>query len=410
VHTTATLVVFLLSYLLIAGTRIPGHKIDRPAGAVLGAVAMVWLGTLSPTEVYRDAVNWDTLVLLLGMMVISAYMMEAAMFRTASWLTVTRLHTPRRLLVGIVFVSGALSAFLVNDAVCLMFTPIVVAAVEDAKLPPLPYLLAVCMGSNAGSAATLTGNPQNMIVGTLSHIPYARFAAACAPAALLALCATAALLVWMFRRELPDRSLHEEHLHPPPLDRRLALKCLIALAAVVTGFFAGFNLGWTAMAGAAFLVVAEHRHVPRHVFQKVDWVLLLFFAGLFVIVHAVNKEGIAGAIHDRIGAAVGDPISWSLVTTLMSQVVSNVPFVLLAGAWMDRFKDPEFMWLVTALASTLAGNLTLVGSVANLIVFESAGRHGHVGFFQYLRYGAPVTAVTLALGLGWLFLFRSVGL
>jgi Na+/H+ antiporter NhaD/arsenite permease-like protein len=410
---STALVVFILSYIVIAGTRIPLLRLDRPAGAMLGAVGMVLLGVVSPEEAARDGINHDTLLLLLGMMIVSAYMVEARMFRYASWLTLTRVHTPRRLLVALVLVSGVVSAVLVNDTVCLMFTPLVVELARGARLKPLPLLLALAFGSNAGSVATPTGNPQNMIIGTLSGISYARFTGALALPALASLLLVSAALVIMFRRDLPDAPIDAAGLTRPDLNPRLAALCLATLAGVVAAFFAGKNLAWTAMTGAALLVLTARR-APRVVFERVDWVLLLFFGALFIIVYGVGKAGVAEAMFAALKPALGDgALSQSLVfgafTAAASQVVSNVPFVLLASHWIPAMADPVFLWLSTALFSTLAGNLTIVGSVANMIVLEGARGEVEVGFVEFLRYGAVVTALTLVGGFGVLWLERALG-
>lgn len=409
---SSALAVFLLSYVVIAGTRLPFVKLDRPAGALLGAVGMVALGVVPPDEAARDAVNHDTILLLLGMMIISAYMVEAQMFRYASWLTLTRIESPRLLLVALVFVSGLLSALLVNDTVCLMFTPLVVQMTRDANLRPLPYLLALAFGANAGSVATPTGNPQNMIIGTLSGIGYADFTLALLLPALVSLALVALLLSFAFRRVLPVRR-GDIDLPRPDLQSGLAGACTVTLVAVVVAFFSGAPMAWTALAGAAFLVLVAGRS-PRGVFERVDWVLLLFFAGLFVIVHGVGKSGLAEAMFAYLRPVLGQTLeSQALVfgafTVLASQVVSNVPFVLLAAQWMDGFTDPTFLWLSTALFATLAGNLTLVGSVANLIVVEGARGHERVGFVEFFRYGAVITLATLVGGFAVLWLERWVG-
>src|SRR5207237_3744595 len=171
----AALIIFLPTCLVPAGAELPVLKLDRPGGAVAGAVAMVGFGVLTPEQVYRDAINWDTLVLLLGMMILTSLMARAGIFRWVSWAALERAHGPRTLLLAIVAVAGGLSALLVNDTICLMCTPIVLALVDEARLPPLPYLLALAFASNAGSVATLTGNPQNMLIGTLSGIGYVGF-------------------------------------------------------------------------------------------------------------------------------------------------------------------------------------------------------------------------------------------
>ena len=396
------LAIFAFTYLVILGQKIPYLHLDRPSGAAVGAVAMVVLGIVTPEEVYREAINWETIVLLLGMMILSAYLAAAGFFRRASWLAIHAAKTPRRLLAGVTLVCAGLSALLVNDTVCLMVTPLVLQVVDDADLPPLPYLLAVAFGANAGSAATPTGNPQNMIVATLSGISYAEFTASLAPAAIVATLAVLGVLLWLFRGALDARPLAPAQIDAPPVDRALLVKALVALAGVVTGFFAGADLAWTAMAGAAFLLLVGGS-APRVVLERVDGILLLFFAGLFVVVYAVGKTGAADAIFAGIAPfATGGPWKEAAVlgtaTVILSNVFSNVPFVLLAAHWIPGFRDPTLAWKVLALTSTLAGNLTIVGSVANVIVLELAGRHGRVSFGRFLRYGLPVTALGTVAG------------
>lgn len=409
---TAALLVFGLTYLAVAAGRVPFLSLDRPAAALLGAVLMVAVGVLRPGEA-GAAVNGDTLGLLLGTMILAAYLTEAGFFRWASFKVVTSVSTPRTLLWSVVLAAGGLSAFLVNDTVCLMMTPLVLRIVDDAELPPIPYLLALAFGSNAGSVATLTGNPQNMIVGTLSGISYARFAAVLAAPALASLLIVAALLHLLFRRELPHRRLASACIGRPEVDRRLLAKSLGATALVIGGFAAGLPLAWTALAGAALCTAVSGR-APREALMRVDWPLLLFFGGLFVVVAGVGQSGAADRMHDGIAPLIGQgavrqAIVFSAFSVVASQLVSNVPFVLLAGHWIPRMAEPTLLWLATALAATLAGNLTVVGSVANLIVLELAGERGRIGFWRFLRYGAVVTASTLVASIAVLLVERSLG-
>jgi Na+/H+ antiporter NhaD/arsenite permease-like protein len=410
---TIAVLVFVVTYLAVAAGRFPFLSVDRPAAALLGAVLMVAGRVLTPSEA-GAAVNGQTLGLLLGMMIVTAYLAEAGFFRWASHAVIHAVGTPRTLLWALVFTAGGLSALLVNDTVCLMITPLVVRIVDDAELPPIPYLLAVAFGSNAGSVATLTGNPQNVIVGTLSGISYARFTAALALPALVSLVLVAALLHGIFRRHLPRRRLVTAALAPPEVDRPLLAKALSALAVAVGGFLLGFDLAWTSLlAGALCMAIAGR--APREALQKVDWPLLVFFAGLFVVVGGVNRAGVAEWLYERLAPALGqDPVRQVLVfsgfSVAASQVVSNVPFVILAGQWIPRLADPRLLWLATALAATLAGNLTVVGSVANIIVLELAGSRGRIGFWRFFRIGAVVTSVTLVAALGILLAERAVGL
>ena len=406
----SAVVVFALTYLILIGQKLPFLHLDRPSGAATGAVLMVALGVVTPAEAYREAVDHSTLVLLLGMMIISGYLGEAGFFRWASHRVIRSAGTPRRLLVGLTLVCAGLSALVVNDTVCLMVTPLVIRVIDDAKLPPLPFLLAVAFGANAGSAATPTGNPQNMIVATLSGIPYREFVGSLFPAALVATAVVLGLLLLLFRRELGAGPLRAVPVKPPPVDRVLLAKGLVALCGVTVGFFAGPDLAFTALAGGAFLILVSGRP-PRKVLLGVDWLLLLFFAGLFVVVYGVGKSGLPEQAFAAVAPfATGGPLREASVlaasSVLASNLFSNVPFVMLAARFVPAFEDPVLAWKVLALSSTLAGNLTLVGSVANLIVFEAAGERGRVPFFRFLSYGLPITAVSCAAGVAVLLLLR----
>jgi Na+/H+ antiporter NhaD/arsenite permease-like protein len=412
-HVVAAVAVFSLTYLAVAAGRFPFLSVDRPAAALLGAVMMVAAGVLTPAEA-GAAVNGDTLGLLLGMMILSSYLAEARFFRWTSFRILQAVRTPRSLLWAVVLSAGALSALLVNDTVCVMVTPIVLRVVDDAELPPLPYLLALTFGSNAGSVATLTGNPQNMIVGTLSGISYARFAAALALPALASLFVVALVLTIIFRKELPRRVLARPRVEPPALDRPLLVRALGATTLAVAGFLMGLPLAWTALFAAALCMAIAGR-APREALGRVDWPLLVFFGGLFVVVAGVGRSGLAAWMYDLIAPAIGDGAPRQAVVfggfaVVASQIVSNVPFVLLAGEWIPRLAEPRLLWLATALAATLAGNLTIVGSVANLIVLEIAGSRAGIGFWRFFRIGAIVTAATLATGFALLFAERALGL
>ena len=406
----AALIIFVATYLFLAGAELPFLKLDRPGGAVAGAVAMVALGVLTPAQVYREAISWDTLVLLLGMMVITSVMARAGIFRWIAWVALRRAHGPRALLAVLVLVAGTLSALLVNDTVCVMCTPLVVALVEAAALPALPYLLGLAFSSNAGSVATLTGNPQNMLIGTLSGISYARFSKALLLPALLSLAAVLAVLLIAFRRELSWKRISVD-VPAPPLDRKLALLCTAGLAFVLAGFLLGYNLAWTAMTGAA-LLLALSRQPPKEMFAQVDGTLLLFFAGLFVVTHGVAQAGIAERIHSALAPALGSDatqqtVRFGVFTVAACQIVSNVPFVLLAAQWVRKVADPHLGWLSLALVSTLAGNLTPVASVANLIVLELAGDKGKIPFLRFLWLGALCTFIPLAVGVACLLVERG---
>jgi Na+/H+ antiporter NhaD/arsenite permease-like protein len=408
-----TLIVFALTYVVISGQRIPGLHLDRPSAALCGAVMMVLVGTLSLADAYA-AISLDTLSLLLGMMIIAAFLAEAAFFRTIAYRAAMHAGTPRTLLIIVVVAAGLSSTMLVNDTVCLMMTPIVLTVVRELKLPALPYLLAVATASNLGGVMTLTGNPQNMIIATAGKLSFARYALRMAPVALGGLAIDAALLVRLFRAELPSTPLPRPNLTPPPLDRWLVGKTLAILAFVLGGFLTGHSLPGMALAGAALLTLVA-REAPRPVFARVDWSILLFFAGLFVVIQGAARTGILERMFGGVAPFLGvsaerQVITFGIFSVLASNLFSNVPYVLIARHFVPRLAQPEYQWTGLAMTSTLAGNLTIVGSVANLIVLELAGPDGHIGFFRFLKYGSILVLATTAFGLAVLVAEMQLGL
>jgi len=401
--------IFGITYLLISGRELKILPLNRPAAALLGAVMMVGFGILTPQQAYR-AVDYDTLVLLLGMMLISAYLYLAGFFDWAADWILRVARTPQSLLLYLIATSGILSALLVNDTVCLMLTPLVVAVMVRGKLPLTPYLLALAMSANLGSVATLVGNPQNMIIGHLSGIPFIRFSLSLLPVAVVGLVIQSAVLSFGFRNVLRDAVIHRPESSSPRLDRRLLVITFGVLALVFTGFLSGLNLSWTALTGGAVLMVLARRDT-HEVLKLVDWHLLVFFAALFIVVEGLNRTGLPDQVHGGLRGVFGTTQgvqAWNLAwfSVAGSNIFSNVPFVLVAGKWIGNFAEPELMWKVMALATTFAGNLTILGSVANIIVVESARKHVKVGFWDYAKFGIPVTLLTTVAGVAILLLMH----
>jgi Na+/H+ antiporter NhaD/arsenite permease-like protein len=402
-------VIFGLTYVLISGRQIRILPLNRPAAALLGAVLMVSTGVMTPERAYR-AVNYDTLVLLLGMMLISAYLYLAHFFEWAADVVLKFSRTPQRLLLYLTLASGILSALLVNDTICLMLTPLVVTVIRRGKLPLLPYLIALATSANIGSVATLVGNPQNMIIGHLSHIPFSQFSRSLVPAAIAGLAINFVILCLGFRDVLRATVITREPYAIPRLDRGLfAIVCAVFVS-IFGCFLAGLNLAWTALAGAALVMVLARRDT-HEVLKLVDWHLLVFFAALFVVVDGLSDTGLPDAIYRHLQPVFGSHVTaqtWNLtwLSVIGSNIFSNVPFVLVAAKWIARFVEPVLMWKVLALATTFAGNLTIVGSVANMIVVESARDHIQVGFWDYARFGIPITILTTAAGVIVLLVVR----
>ena len=401
--------IFAITYVLISGRQLKILPLNRPAAALLGAVLMIGTGVMTPERAYR-AINYDTLVLLLGMMLISAYLYLAHFFEWAAELVLSLSRTPERLLLYVTVASGILSALLVNDTICLLLTPLVVAVIRRGKLPLLPYLIALATSANIGSVATLVGNPQNMIIGHLSGISFREFSRALLPAAVVGLAINFFVLRLGFGKMLRETTIDRGVPGFPKIERGLFVLVCVVFVLIFAGFLAGLNLAWTAMAGAALVMVLARRDT-HNVLKLVDWHLLLFFAALFIVVDGLSDTGLPDAIYSRLQPIFGssEPAqAWNLAwfSVLGSNVFSNVPFVLVTGSWIARFTEPALMWKVLALATTFAGNLTIIGSVANMIVVESARDHIQVGFWDYARFGIPITILTTAAGVVVLLVLR----
>lgn len=401
--TVLAVVLFAATYFVMAVGRLPGMRIDRAGAALLGAALMVGLGVLSLDEAYA-AIDMRTITLLLGVMIVVANFRLSGFFRLVTGFAVGRAGHPLVLLTAVVAVAGFLSAFLVNDTICLVMTPLVLDLVTRLKRQPVPYLLAVAMASNAGSVATITGNPQNMIIGSVSGIPYGAFVAALAPVAAVALVLTVVLVAALYPKEFfAGGRFTPPAAEPVHYHRWLVWKTSAIALAMVGLFFAGQPVALVAIVAGAVLLLTR-RVKPQKVYFEIDWPLLVMFAGLFVVVAGLEKAVIGPEAIAAVGRLdlASVPVL-SAVTAILSNLVSNVPAVLVIKPFLQGFADPQKAWLVVAMASTLAGNFAIIGSVANLIVAERARREGvTIGFWAYFRVGAPLTVLSIAFGAWWL--------
>ena len=397
----AAYAVLLASYLVFAIGKFPGMKIDRPGAAIIGAVAMIALGVIMPQDVLR-LIDFSTVVLLFAMMLIVAYLHQAGFFDWVSHLIAVWLK-PHHLLPAVIFTSGILSAFFVNDIVCLAMVPIVLNATRRLGVKPLPYLLATATSSNIGSVATITGNPQNILIGSLSGIPYTKFMYTLGPVALAGLAIDWAVIHYVCIRQ-GIAAGHSEAPGPQrPADAALLLKPAAVVAAVLAGFVLGFPPALVASLGAAAMLISRTRN-PREVYDEVDWGLLIFFLGLFVIIGGAQEAGVnAYLLKTADRWSLRNPVVFTVAVALLSNVVSNVPAVMLIKPAVAGFSSPHMGWLLLAMASTLAGNLTITGSIANIIVAEQARKEAEIRFQDYFAIGLPVTLLTLAVGALWLW-------
>ena len=398
----AAIAIFAITYLVVAIGRLPGFRLDRAGAALVGASLMVAVGAL-PLEEAPKAIDFDTIILLLGVMIVVANLRLSGFFRLVTGWVVTRAQYPIVLLASIVLVSGIFSAFLVNDTVCLVLTPLVLDLVTRLRRNPVPYLLAIAMASNIGSTATITGNPQNMIIGSLSHISYGTFTAALSPIAGIGLVMTQGLIELVYRSEFWTRQRLGGEAGPAHADWPIIAKSVAVSLAMVAGFFAGIPPAKVAIVAGAVLLLTR-RVKSEKVYAEIDWTLLLMLSGLFIVVagleHSVLSPEVIGAV-GRLHLEQMPVLSG--ITAILSNIVSNVPAVLVLKPFIAPLQCQQQAWLTVAMASTLAGNFTLVGSVANLIVVQRArAQNVEIGFWEYFKVGAPLTVLTISVGVLWL--------
>lgn len=394
----------------------PGLNVNRPMAALLGAIAMVVVRAVPMHEAW-GAIDLPTLGLLLGLMLLAGTLAELGLFDLVVRAVLRIAPGPRAMLAAIVLASGVLSALFLNDAVCILFTPVVLALARRTGRAPLPYLLAVATASNVGGACTITGNPQNALIGVSSGIGFGEFVARLAPASLVGLVLVYALLARIYRRELlatpvagaapapasPAISAVADRPLAHPARLGFAAGCTLALLAA---FFAHADLALAALAAGALASVFAG---PRGTgLRGVDFSTLVLFAGLFIVTEGVREAGVTATIAALLpgasgagghaGAGLASISRLSGVAIVLSNLVSNVPAVMMLRPALAAAASKQ-AWLALAMASTFAGNLTIVGSIANLIVAETAREECPIGFLEYLRIGVPLTVLTTLTGI-----------
>jgi len=397
------LVIFIITYIFIGLRQVPRMHIDRPAGALVGAVLMIVFGVLTIEQAFA-AVDMHTLLLLLGMMIITVYLRIAGFFELMADKILSLSRTPLQLLIFVVLSSALLSALFVNDTICLLYTPIILEVTSQLRVKPMPYLLGLATASNIGSVMTVTGNPQNMLIGIYSKIPYLSFFGALFPVALAGIVICVVVIWFVYRKEIGTGVFSSRPAMPKyEVRKTLLVKTLLVCVAVLTAFSFGYPYSLVAAAGAVALLLVGGVSTER-VLEGVDWTLLLFFSGLFIVMHGVEISGLAAAVIEKAGdltaySVPGRIVGLSVISVVLSNLVSNVPAVMLLKPLTQTFGSGDLFWLCLAMSSTLAGNLTLIGSVANLIVVQQARKRVDIGFMEYFRAGALITVATIAIGI-----------
>ncbi|TLZ70288.1 MAG: arsenic ABC transporter [Methanobacteriota archaeon] len=401
----AATVVFVVTYVLISLRNVRRFPIERPAVAMLGGALMLVLGILTPAEAIA-AINLDVILLLVGMMILVSGLDACGFFDLVSSRIAARAKTQTSFLVWLMVTTAALSAVVLNDTIALLVTPVVVRSARALRVNPIPYLVAVAISANVGSVATEVGNPQNAFIGIRSGIPFLTFTAYLLPVTVACL-AVAIGLVWLaFRKDLAAPLTPAVSMPAATLQRRGMVFTLAVTLAVAVAFFASSTPEWLpliALAGGSFVLFFlpfVSKATPRSLIAKVDWSIILFFVGLFILLEGIRVSGLSGAIQDGFTSAFAGRsggLPWLVgLSALLSNLISNVPAVLLLAQVVPQGSTQ--LWLGLATSSTLAGNATILGAACNVIVVQVASRDGvTVSMRDFVKAGLPVTAATLVL-------------
>lgn len=392
---------FAFTYLGMAVGRLPGLQVDRSWMALAAACVLLVTGTVQ-LENIAGHIDIGALVLLMALMLVSAQFGFSGVYHQLSEWMARHAEQPSKLLLGVVLLGGVLSALLVNDIVAFALTPLLCQTLLARGLDPRPFLLALAMSCNAGSAASLIGNPQNILIGQAGDLAFWDYSLQAAVPALVALMTTYSVIWLVWRRRWWLSGPASVPLATAPVTESLRYKPLLAAVALLVLFSTPLPREWSALAVALVLMmsrrVASHRYT-----HAVDWNLLLLFVGLFIVTGSLASLPEASVVVNRLvgeGGLPGDAWSIAGMSLVASNVIGNVPFVVLLLGLFPALSESTLVML--AVMSTLAGNLLLIGSVVNLIVAEGAKRQGvHLGFIEFAKVGVPITLLSMLAAALW---------
>lgn len=480
VEKPAQIPIFILTWFLIVKERWSFLPIGRTAGALFMGIATVVAQTLGTEEAFL-AIEYDTLALLWGMMVLVEYLKDDAlfdMFVDKCFISNESL-TPVKLIWLLSLSCGSMAALFTNDTMCIALTKTICYVCTQREYHPGPFMVAIAMSANIGSAATLIGNPQNAIIAALSGVSFTIFLAYSSAAMMVCIVInTFALTVWFsvdlqentpFAAAAKEKMLESgtygavdgiglEEMQPlvsgekdggntttqdgmdtvgnticcffGPYSKDTNAKTfryvlIMVILATLAAFLADMSIGWTASAGgvsAMFLDAMINHKTPDRIFARVNWELLVFFSGLFIVIEGLQQTMLPGQLLDLIDDAmrvdsIGGICAFTAIITIGCNIFNNVPLVLLVGLavsydevdgvdkpFMDSIGNADLAWILLAWVSTVAGNLTLMGSVANLIVAEEGKHYFELSFVYYSKFGFPITVVTLYVGVAIIYI------
>jgi Na+/H+ antiporter NhaD/arsenite permease-like protein len=402
---TAAVIIFCVTYAGVAIGTLPGLALDRTGIALLGAIVMVVAGVLS-TQNAVGAIDTSTILLLYSLMVISSQLRVSG-FYTRLALSITRYaQKPGKFLLILMLTCAVLSAILANDIVCLAFTPVICLSLLEAGMNPIPFLIGLAVSSNIGSAATIIGNPQNMLLGQLGNLNFGKFLLFCITPSALSLAASYFIIYYLyrvkFRKEAPVE-IHERRKNWPDYNEHQSRKGLAIVIVLIVLFFTPAPRELSALALAGILLCSRSMNT-RTILGHIDWHLITLFCALFIVIAGIESTGLPAYLVQNLksnGFDIRNLFNLTLISTVLSNIVSNVPATMLLVKFLDVSNPMQ--WYVVALSSTLAGNLITIGSIANLIVIEGAKDYGvTLSFKEHAKAGIPITVVSIIITMIWI--------
>jgi len=404
---TTAIIIFVVTYAGVAMGSFPGLALDRTGFALLGAIAMVTTTVLSTRQAI-NSIDVPTILLLYSLMVISAQLRLSG-FYTRLAFSITRFtRPPWKFLLAMMITGAVLSAVLANDIVCLAFTPVICLSLIDADINPVPFLIGLAAASNIGSAATIIGNPQNMLLGQVGGLDFAGFFLFCFIPSLVSLAAAFFIIYYLYRNKFfvaAAGKIRERRRPWPEYNKHQAQKGTAVVVLLLILFFSPLPRELSALALAGFLLCSRSIHT-RAILGLVDWHLITLFCGLFVVIAGIETTGLPALLVnylDQAGINIHNLFNLTFISSILSNMVSNVPATMLLVKFLETSNPVQ--WYVVALASTFAGNLITIGSIANLIVIEGAREYGiTLSFKEHARAGIPITIASLIITLLWILI------
>ena len=405
--TTTTLIIFIVTYIGIAVGGFWGLRLDRAGIVLLGGIAMLAFGCITLPQAVQS-INFEAILLLFALMVISCQLQHAGFYHRMAGFIAKFMSKPALFLFILMISSGLLSAFLNNDVVCFAFTPIVAIALLRKKLNPIPFLIALAISSNIGCALTLIGNAQDVLIGEMAHLSFGRYILFAVLPVSLSMIAAYFVILFMSRKSFnlqTDKNFVPPQEDTTPLDTWRTIKGIAAILIIIILFFTPLPRYLVALVIAG-LLLCSHKLESKDVLKLVDWQLLILFIGLFVVVGAFHDMGLGKAALQWLshhGLELKNPFALALTTGALSNLINNSAAVMLLVHLVDL--NNPINGYILALANTLAGNLFLIGSVANIIVVKEAKDLGiKISFWQFAKYGIPVALVSYLTLLTWLYI------